>query len=124
MHPLALRSTKAALATVLAAIAGLAAAAPQLQCEQGPLTRNYGGSEWHVYACNDQRSLVVTVIKSTPKLPFFYFFVTPASDGVQVAGEGNGDRSITASAYNELSRLTPAQVASLVSEARSVGRRE
>ena len=96
---------------------GGTATGSELSCKQGPITRSFAGSEWHVYACDDQRSVVVTIAKSTPRLPFFYFHVTPLANGVEVVGEGNGEKTLTEPVYKELSKLRPGDVASLVAEA-------
>jgi hypothetical protein len=31
---------------------------PSMQCDVGPLTKSYGGSNWLVYGCVDQQTLV------------------------------------------------------------------
>ena len=60
--------------------------------------------------------------RATPQLPFHYFFVTPTSAGVEVIGEGNGSKSVTAPVYQALIKLKSAELAAMVSEARRIGK--
>jgi hypothetical protein len=119
-----MRSTFRALFTAgVVASAGVSAGAPEMQCKQGPVLKSIGGSDWNVYACDDQKSVVVTVVKATPQLPFYYFLVTPSNAGVEVVGEGSGSKSVTEPVYQALTKLKSTELAALVAEARRVGAR-
>ncbi len=92
----------------------------QLQCDVGPVTKAYGGSEWLVYSCSDQRSLVFVSAPGSPAMPF-YFLSSPTPEGYAVVGEGNGAREATRPAYEALSRITDGEREALLNETRAVG---
>lgn len=89
-----------------------------LQCDVGPVTKTYGGSEWLVYSCSDEHSLVFVSAPGSPAMPF-YFLSTPAPDGYRLVGEGNGSQEATRPAYEELSRMTEDQRQALLADTRA-----
>jgi hypothetical protein len=94
----------------------------ELTCEIGPIDREYGGSAFQVYSCDDGKS-VVAVAKPGSKAYPFYFIVSPANGEVRLYGQGDGDSEATQAAFNDLNETTPAQVGELVAatKARKTG---
>jgi len=90
---------------------------PQLDCSLGPLAKTYGGSSWLVYACSDNKSLVVVTSQGNPGSPF-YFMLTPQNGKRRLFGEGTGRKSATDPAFAELSRLTEDEIAGLIESAK------
>ena len=94
----------------------------ELTCEIGPIDRDYGGSAFQVFGCDDGKS-VVAVAKPGSKAYPFYFIVSPANGEVHLYGQGDGDGKATQAAFDALNETTPAQVAELVAatKARKTG---
>lgn len=85
-----------------------------LACEVGPVEREYGGSDWLVYGCSDERSFVLVSSPDSPANPFVFMFLF-ADESYRIRGEGNGDQHATSAAFEELSKLTPAEISDIVS---------
>src|SRR5690349_16042370 len=67
-------------------------AKPQpLKCDIGPVTRTYGATQWQVYSCADQRSVVILSAPGSPAAPFYFMF-SPGTDGYRLYGEGTGSK--------------------------------
>jgi hypothetical protein len=99
----------------------IALQAQAMDCKIGPLVKMYGGNEWFVYACNDERSIVVVSKKGNPAMPFF--FSMSFKDGkYSISGEGNGDKAASAAALAELKKLSNEEISALVSEAKSLNK--
>jgi len=114
----------AAIPLLLALASGQVAAAerPQLDCRTGPVTKIYGGTEWLVYSCSDNRSIVVVAKPDNPAFEF-YFILAPGTDDVELYGEGVGDKAATEPAFQDLKLLSPAGVAAVVAETKVAGGR-
>lgn len=97
------------------AMAASAQDVPTLKCEVGPVAKQYGGTDWLVYSCDDKRSLVVVTAPNSPARPF-YFFYRYANKGYALHGEGEGDKQATDRAYDDLKNLSEDEIASLVIE--------
>lgn len=93
---------------------------PEVNCDAGPLHKNYGGTAWLVYACNDLRSVVLVSDKGNPAAPFCFILYVNADGDLQLYGEGTGKKSATQAAYDELQTLTPTDVAGLIDQAQAV----
>ena len=94
---------------------------PALQCNIGPATKQLGGNDWLVYGCEDGRSVVVTAAAPNPATPFV-FIVTPDGDGgIELHGEGTGAKSATQPAYESLSTMSAAELATLFQQTRQAG---
>jgi len=91
----------------------------ELQCDVGPVVRDYGGSAFAVYSCDDGLSVVAVAKRGTRAYPF-YFIVTPRGDGVRLYGEGDGDGAASRAAFSELDRFSPDDVAELVAATRQI----
>jgi hypothetical protein len=107
----------AILAFALTSIVGVAAgeqpSQTPMKCETGPASRQFGGSAWIVYSCDDQHSMVVISSESNPASPFY--FVLKAQDGkYDIHGEGNGSQEASDAAAKELSQLSSTALADLL----------
>lgn len=89
--------------------------APALACKVGPVTRQYGGTGWLVYSCSDTKSFVVVTADGSPAAPFYFFFLHSDKE-YQLRGEGNGNKSLTDAAFNDLKQLTEPQIDALLEE--------
>ena len=85
----------------------------ELQCEVGPVDREYGGSAFSIYSCDDGKSLVAVAKQGSKAFPF-YFIVSPAGEDVLLYGQGDGDSQATRAAFSDLNAISPAEVAELV----------
>lgn len=94
---------------------------PPLNCEVGPLKRTYGQTQWVVHACDDGHSIVAAADQGNPAQPFFFIFYVKPNGDMQLYGEGEGDKTATKAAFDDLSKLTREDVATLVEEAGNVG---
>jgi hypothetical protein len=88
---------------------------PTLKCEVGPVTKQYGGTDWLVYSCEDQKSLAIVAAPGNPALPY-YFFYLHSDKGYELHGEGSGDKGLTDAASDELKGLAEEQIDSLLLE--------
>ena len=106
-------------AFVLSLTAGAVHAEPQaptpLKCETGPANRQFGGTDWLVYSCDDGRSMVVISSSGNPASPF-YFVLTPVNGAYKIYGEGNGSQSASDAAGAELSHMKQEDLADLLAE--------
>jgi len=111
-------------ALVLASSASLAQGPSErrVTCERGPIaTRTYGGTAWHIYGCNDDRSVAVVTAPGNPGLPFYFMF-SESNGQYWLSGEGTGRPDITRKAYEELVRLSQQDIRALVKETLSLPR--
>ena len=92
------------------------------KCDIGPVKRTFGGTKWLVYSCNDQISLVIVSAPGNPAMPF-YFFLTPEGASYRLMGEGNGSKTASKAALDDLSKLTRAEIAALFAATKAVQRR-
>ena len=91
--------------------------APSLQCEIGPLHKNYGGNPWLVYSCSDDKTLVVASDTGNPASPF-YFVVYPKDGQYGIYGEGNGSKAASDSAFEDLKKLNANDIAAMLQAAK------
>ena len=92
----------------------LVTAAP-LQCDIGPITREFGSVPWLLYSCDDGKSLVVMSAPESPAAPFYFIF-SPEGRGYHLSGEGTGSKSLTDAALKDLKALSDADIAGLVGQ--------
>ncbi len=99
------------------------AQSPQaMRCETGPITKTFGGTEWIVYSCDDEVSLVVVSAQGNPAFPFF-FYLQRKAESYQVVGEGNGDKRASEAAGRVLSELSSAEIAALLAATKTAASR-
>ena len=65
---------------------------PPMKCETGPVQRQFGGTDWLVYSCDDGHSMVVISSPGNPASPF-YFVLTSREGTYKIYGEGNGSKA-------------------------------
>lgn len=94
----------------------LAAPVAQLSCTQGPVAKKFGGTDWRVFACNDNRSVLVSAAPGNPGAPFYFMFHWN-DDGYQLTGEGTGNKAVSDAAYRDLAGLTEKEIEGLLDEA-------
>ena len=110
-------------ASCIAGTPSAQAAAPNnLSCTIGPLQKTFGKTQWLVYGCNDGRSVVVITAPGNPAMPFYFFFVH-GSAGMELHGEGTGNKDLTDAAFSELRLLNEADVAVLFQQAKALATR-
>jgi len=90
-----------------------AALPPSHQCEIGPVSREFGGTDWVVLSCDDHASMVVISDKGNPASPFV-FYLLPQDGSYRVSGEGNGDKNASDAAGAELSKLSLSDLKALL----------
>ena len=95
----------------------------ELTCEVGPVDREYGGSAFSVYSCDDGKSVVAVAQPRSRAFPF-YFIVSPQGGVVRLYGEGDGDSEATQDAFYDLNEFKPADVAALVSATKAIASTE
>jgi hypothetical protein len=85
----------------------------ELQCAIGPVDREYGGSAFSIYSCDDDKSVVAVAKRGSRAFPF-YFIVSPVDGEVRLYGQGDGDEEASRDAFTDLNQISPADVAALV----------
>jgi len=100
----------------------IGAAAPAssgaLSCTIGPVSKTFGGSTWLVYGCNDGQSVVAVAGPGNPATPFYFIFAH-GPKGIELHGEGTGNKQATDAAFKELQALSQADIAALFQEAKA-----
>jgi hypothetical protein len=112
-----MKKLASALAIVFAALQSPVAAHAEdasKKCDVGPVTRTYGNAPWLVYSCRDKRSVVLVSAPGNAASPAFFVFY-PRGEGYELRNQGSANQAISAAAYEELSRLTPKDIADLIS---------
>jgi len=89
--------------------------AQPLKCDIGPVARTYGATQWLVYSCDDNRSVVIVSAPGNPATPFYFFFF-PSADGYQLNGEGTGQKDATNAAFGDLRKLSERDITMLIAE--------
>lgn len=92
-----------------------------LKCDTGPLNKTYGKTEWVVYSCADNRTVVIHSASGNPAMPFYFmFFPKEKEGGYKLYGEGTGRKEATAAAYEELKVLSASDIAALIQQTKAV----
>ena len=89
-----------------------------LECKIGPVTKNYGGTPWLVYGCNDRHSVAMVTALGSRAFPFIFIFYWD-KDQYKLSGEGTGNKAMTSLAFRELSRFSPPDIEALLAAAGS-----
>ena len=89
-----------------------------LKCTTGPITKRYGGTQWLVYSCDDNRSLVVVTAPGNPAMPS-HFTLSLQGDEYQLSGEGSGNPNATASAVKDLRALSVQDIRLLIQQTKA-----
>jgi hypothetical protein len=109
-----MRQRLAAFLLLSCPLAALAQQAP-LNCDVGPITRTFGGTQWLVYSCRDNRSMVVFSAPRNPAMPFYFMF-SARPEGYRLVGEGTGQKQFTEAALKDLSKLAEPDIIKLIAE--------
>lgn len=97
-------------------LSGQVEAAPDsLTCDIGPVAKQFGGTNWIIYSCDDQRSLVIVSAPDNPASPF-YFMLTPDESDYRRYGEGTVSQEHTSAAYEDLKVLGQGDIESLIAQ--------
>ena len=89
-----------------------------LRCDIGPAIKQFGGSQWLVYACNDNKSIVVVSAPGNPAMPFYFSFQIMNVE-YKLNGEGSGSKDASNAAFIELQKLSKDEILKLLNEARN-----
>jgi hypothetical protein len=84
-------------------------------CNIGPITKTYGQTQWLVYGCNDDKTLVIVAAPGNPGAPYF-FTLLPTDAGHSVFGEGAGKKEATTAASDQLKSLSEDDIANVIKE--------
>jgi hypothetical protein len=93
--------------------------APDHRCNGG-VSKTFGMTEWLVYSCEDDQTLVFVSAAGSPADPY-YFTVFPQGTEYHLFGEGTGNRQATDAAFKEIELFTTADIRGLIAETRSAG---
>ena len=92
---------------------------PKINCHTGPVNKTYGKTEWFVYSCSDERTVVLVSAPGNPAMPFVFMF-HPRENGYQLHGEGAGKKEATAATFSELKELTQQDIKTLIDHTKNV----
>src|ERR1700754_2272533 len=87
-----------------------------LECKTGPVTKNYGGTPWRVYGCNDRHSVAMVTALGSQAFPFIFIFYWDKGQ-YKLSGEGTGNKAMTDLAFRDLSRLSSPDIEALLAAA-------
>jgi hypothetical protein len=111
-------STALLCAAVLVPWCAVAEDDDTFRCNIGPITKTYGQTQWFVYGCNDDRTLVIVAAPGNPGAPY-YFTLLPTDAGHSVFGEGTGKKEATAAAFEQLKSLSEEDIANVIKETKA-----
>jgi len=100
-----------------------AMAGETMQCDIGPLKKEYGGTNWLVYSCTNKKSLVFITDQGNPAMPF-YFMYHPKNGVYNLHGEGTGNKKYTNAAYEQLKTLPLKSINELISSTLEVAKKD
>ena len=100
---------------ILAPWCALAEDDDTFRCDIGPVTKTYGQTQWLVYGCNDDKTLVIVAAPGNPGAPYF-FTLLPTDAGHSVFGEGAGKKEATTAASDQLKSLSEDDIANVMIE--------
>ena len=90
-----------------------------MKCEIGPLKKVYGKTNWLVYSCTDDKTLVIVSDTGSPAMPFYFTFYIK-NGSYTLSGEGTGNKAATDAAYNQLSKLKNNEISALIKQTKNV----
>jgi len=110
------------LISVLLFISTAAMAEEPMQCDIGPIKKVYGNSNWLVYSCIDNKSLVIVTDQGNPAMPF-YFMYYPKDGGYTLRGEGTGNKIYTKAAYKQMENIPLKDIKKLIKETVAISKK-
>lgn len=90
-----------------------------VNCETGPLTKEYGKTSWLVYSCDDNKSMLIISAIDNPAMPY-YFTLQESKKGYLVIGAGSGDKKTTAAAFADLEKLSQSEILKLIKKTKTI----
>jgi hypothetical protein len=92
----------------------------QKQCNRGPVARSFGNTDWLVYSCDDDLTLVIVATAQNPATPFYFTFA-PENGHYHLHGEGKGNRDATTAAFSALKSLSKQDIETLLAQTKAAG---
>lgn len=114
-------SLKHTLLALLMLCSTAAVAEDDLKCETGPAHKTYGGTDWIVYSCSDEKTVIFVSAPESKAAPF-YFTLLMIEKKYELHGEGSGNRTYTEAAYEELKKLSGIDILALLAETRAASK--
>ncbi|MCB9975217.1 MAG: hypothetical protein H6856_06235 [Rhodospirillales bacterium] len=90
-----------------------------LNCNIGPAHKSIGETDWLVYSCGNETTLVFVSDKGSAAFPFVFTMMVQ-EDLLLTTGQGNGSKEATAKTYEVLKKYTLQELASLIEETKKV----
>lgn len=82
-------------------------------CNIGTMQTELGGTNWQMSSCPGGRSLVFATVEDNPAMPYF-LVVQRNGEETKIHGEGDGDKTYTAAALEQLKSMSEADFDELV----------
>ena len=79
------------------------------------ITKTFGQTQWLVYGCNDDKTLVIVAAPGNPGAPYYFTFL-PTDEGHRLFGEGAGKKEATAAASEQLKSLSEDDIGNVIKE--------
>jgi len=111
-----------ALLLGLTATACFAGEGPSIRCDIGPVSKDFGKSQWLAYSCSDRTSLMFIAAPDNPAAPL-YVFLHLRGGAYQLQSEGAGDKAASNAALVQLRALTTSQLTAILKETVTVASR-
>ena len=112
-----MNQTVAAFLIVTTSVTCSMAQQRSLNCNVGPITKTYGGSNWLVYSCDDNQSVAFLAAPNNPVTPF-YFLLSKRDGSYRVEGEGTGNKNATSAAVAEIGKLSETEITAVIEQTR------
>jgi hypothetical protein len=113
--------TAAALLTLAAVAPAAPARAQALACDYGPITREYGGYTWRIFACEDDKTVIFVAGQGNRSTPYVFTYAPGEGDAYVLTGRGAGDPTYVERARAQLAQLRPDQIRGLYRGAKGKG---
>lgn len=89
-----------------------------MTCKTGPIKKEYGHSQWLVYSCSDNKTIVIVSDTGNPASPFYFTFYIK-NGKYQLSGEGTGSKTTSDTAFKELSTFDERDLKALIQETKN-----
>jgi len=110
-----MKSVAIAFALVVSAIPAADAQPTGIQCDIGPINRNFGNVPWLVYSCNGEKTIVMVSAPGGPAMPFV-FVLHPDKTAYRLEGEGTGSKVASDAAGAEIQRVSAEDLAGILAQ--------
>jgi len=86
----------------------------QRRCDIGPLKKAYGRTNWLVYSCSDEKTLIFVSDAGSPVMPFVFALIL-RGDEYELSGEGaTSRRDLTGAAFDEIKILSKLEIDKMI----------